>query len=106
MRPTGPKVTIWDKEAGGWGGGTKTNLTFPIYAFVGGDKPLPNRPRVPDGESVTTFLCVFGMYDPRHWNSYFLLRLCFVCRMTPMRIRGGRCGTSCKGAGGGGGGGR
>ena len=56
-------VTICEKQAGV---DRKTNLTLAIFIFFGVDKPLANWPRVVEVESVTAFLCLFGMCHPPH----------------------------------------
>ena len=52
-----------------------------------GDKQLPSCPATAEGESVTAFLCLFGMSDPPQRKTYFLLRICFVQEETELHAR-------------------
>ena len=71
------QVTITEKEGGLE---RKTNLTLPSYVWVGGE--TAKWPKVPEGETVAAFLCLFGMSKPPKRKDYFLLRLCFVDEAT------------------------
>ena len=67
------QVTITEKEGGVE---RKSNLTLPSYVWVGGE--TAKWPNAAKGETVTAFLCLFGMSDPPQRKIYFLLRVCFL----------------------------
>ena len=63
----------------------KTHLTLPSYVWVGGGNPLASWAKVPEGETLAAFLCLFCLTEPpqrKTFYFYFLLRLCSMWKDT------------------------